>query len=166
MPPKIPVKFDLIRKKLFVENLSLKLSPVEAAREAGFDKNLPQIAAALMKDGEVQEMIEEIKQKIAEFYDVSRERLLRDLVDGKEMARVQGNVRDMVMAINPIIDIQGYRAPKELSVAHVDLRDGEKLKRHMRSISDADLLELAEEEGFKTVRLLPTTVDGEVEDGE
>lgn len=155
----MPVEFDPIRKRLFVENLSLRLTPVDAARAAGFVTNLQAVAQRLLEDEEVQEMIEGVKAEIARRYDVSRERVLEDLVDAKEMARTQGLARDMVMALNPIIDIMGYRAPKQLDVTTRRMSDGLITKR-LRVITDEELLELANEQGFEAVDLLPTTLDG------
>lgn len=163
MPKSLPVAFDPIRKQLFVENLALRLNPVDAARAAGFVTNLKAVASALLEDDEVKERIEGIKAEIARKYDVSRERVLEDLVDAKEIARVQGNAHHMVMALNPIIDVMGYRAPKQLDVT--TRREGDSnIKKRLRVITDQELIELAEEQGFEAVDLLPTTLDGTSEE--
>jgi len=151
MSAQLPVKFDLIRKQLFVENLMLRMSPVDAVRAAGFDGvHLKRIATKLLEDEEVVEMIAVQKERIAEYYDVSRDKVLRDLVDAKEMARVQGDVKGMVMGLKEVSEVQGYHAPKQVAVEQRHLSGD---VSRLRQVSDEELLELAEEADFTVVEL-------------
>jgi len=154
--------FDPVRKQLFVENLLLGLAPVDAVRAAGFvGDGLVGLAKRLMKDEEVQALLEAGRQQIAQYYDVSREKVLQDLVDAKEMARVQGDPKSMVYALNPIIDIQGYRAPVKVDAT---VRQ-EPVKKRLRTISDAELAEIAGQ-SFEALDFQPVVIDGKLEPGE
>lgn len=153
----VPVAFDPIRKQLFVENLTLGMDPIAAVKAAGFTSRFTTTVRDLMADEDVIAMIEAHKRYIAEHYDVSREKVLRDLVDAKEMAKVQGDVKGIVMALNPVIDMQGYRAPKQLEVKSTHVNGN--VRKRLRSISEDELIELAGEQGFEVLDLLPTTVD-------
>lgn len=157
-----PLKFDPVRKQIFVENLLIGLDPVDAVRAAGFvGSQLVKLAKRLMHDEDVQAMLEAGRQQIAQYYDVSREKVLRDLVDAKEMARVQGDPKSMVYALQPIIDIQGYRAPVKVDTTH----RAEPVKKRLRTVSDAELADLAGQ-NFELLDFQPVVLDGEFTPGE
>jgi len=154
MSRQLPVEFDVIRKQLFVENLTLGLSPVDAAQAAGFEVNLKRIATKMLEDEDVQEMIEGYKRKLEQMYDVSRDKVLRDLVDAKEMARTQGDPKSMVIALKEVSEVQGYHAPKHVSVEQTHTVQSN-VKHRLRQVTEAELIELAGETEFTSVELIP-----------
>lgn len=153
MGTQLPVKFDVVRKQLFVENLTIGLSPVDAAIASGFEHQPKRVATMLLEDEDVVAMIEAYKEQLKRKYDVSREQVLRDLVDAKEMARVQGDVKGMVMSLKEVSEVMGYHAPKQVSVDQRHTITQENAKHRLRQIPDDQLLELAEEADFEVVEL-------------
>lgn len=159
MAEKLPVEFDPIRKQLFVENMMLRLSPVDAARVAGFTTNLANIAKKLLADEDVCAMIEGYKQQLIEKYDVSRERVLQNLVDATEMARVQADPKSMVMALKEVSEVQGYHAPRQVSMNSSVNITTSNAKSRLRHVTDAELAELAGEGQFEAVQLIPSEAE-------
>jgi hypothetical protein len=152
MSSQLPVEFDVVRKQIFVENLSLGMSPVDAARTAGFTTNLKRVATQLLEDEETKEMVESVKRQIAHRYDISREKVLRDLVDAKEIARVQADPKGMVMALKEVSEVMGYHAPKQLSMEQA-ITVHDEAKSRLRQMPDHKLLELAEDANFEVLEL-------------
>ena len=161
MPKKLPVAFDPIRKQTFVEGLTMGLGPIEAVRNAGFDGRLKTVAERLMEDEDVQQMISEYTESLKAKYDVSRESVLKHLIDAMEIAKIQADPKGMVMALKEISEVMGHHAPKQVAVEQHHTVERTDVKRRIRQIPDARLLELAGEDGFEVVDLLPITVDGE-----
>lgn len=152
MSEQLPVEFDIVRKQIFVENLGLGMTPVDAARTAGFTTNLKAVAKKLLDDSETKDMIESLKQQIAQRYDVSREKVLRDLVDAKEIARIQADPKGMVMALKEVSDVMGYHAPKQMAVEQA-ITVHDESKQRLRQMPDHKLLELAEDADFEVLKL-------------
>ena len=154
MAKKLPVAFDPVRKQLFVENLMLWLSPVDAACVAGFTTNLVGIAKQLLADEDVCAMIAGYKAQLAEKYNVSRERVLEGLDDATEMARIQADPKSMVMALKEVSEVQGYHAPRQVSMdSRVNITTSN-AKSRLRHVTDAELVELAGETQFEAVELI------------
>jgi hypothetical protein len=154
MAAQIPVEFDPIRKQIFIENLQLRLSPVDAAKAAGFTTNLARVAKALLADEDVQAQIESYRQQLAQKYDTSKDAMLHVLVDAIDIARVQADPKGMVMAVKEVNEMHGHHAPKQVNVEQTHKTPAQ-IKHKMRQIPDAQLLELAEEADFTPVELLP-----------
>lgn len=156
----LPVEFDPIRKQLFVENLILRMDPRDAAVAAGFTTSVATVVRRLLEDEDVQAMIEGHKAQLAQEYDVSKERVLRDLVDAKEMARTMADPKAMIMGLKEISDVQGHHAPKQMAVEQRVHHTAE-VKSRIRMLPEDQLLELAEEADFVAVELLPTVEEDE-----
>jgi hypothetical protein len=158
-----PVEFDPVRKQLFVESLTMGLGPVEAVKAAGFTSSFKRLSERLLQDEDVKSMLEEYKETIKAKYDVSRDSVLKHLVDAMEIAKIQADAKGMVHALKEISEVMGHHAPKQVR-AEVHSQNVTQ-KNKIRQFSDEDLLELAGEKGFQLVELKPVTVDGELEDG-
>lgn len=131
-------KADVVRKERFVQNLTMGMGPVPAAKAAGFQGNLKAAVKRLMEDEWVQDALEAFRDEMREKYRFDRDKAVRMLIDAYEMSKVMADPKSMVAAVRELNEMHGHHEARK-----VDLSISGEVQRKLAHLSDEELAEQA-----------------------
>ena len=138
---------EISAKRLrFAEEYVLDANATAAAIRAGYSARSAHVTACrMLKDPVVKAAVAERQGEIAEELEISREKVMRGLLDAVEIARVQADPGAMVKAWSEIARMCGYYAPVK---QRVDVSvSAKRMVDQFEVMSDAELLRLADQVG-------------------
>jgi hypothetical protein len=138
-------KFDPVRKERFVHYLMLGHHPNNAVKLSGFDRNLKGTVEMLMNDDYVRDLLIAYRDELRKRLRVDREKVTEMTMDTYDLAKLQGDPRGMIGAVQELSKIYGLYAPDEVRVTNVKDDGKNELRKNLKSLSDDELLKLATE---------------------
>jgi hypothetical protein len=133
---------DVAVKERFVHNVVLGMSRTRAAAEAGVTHNLESGAQSLMKDEFVLNLLTAYKTEIESRLSVDRDKLTGMTMDAFDVAKLQGDAKAMITAVQELANIHGLHSPQEIKVTRTN-ELGVKALEAVRLLPEKDLLALA-----------------------
>ena len=136
---------EISAKRLrFAEEYVLDANATAAAIRAGYSARSAHVTACrMLKEPVVQAAVAERQGEIAEELEISREKVMRGLLDAVEIARLQADPGAMVKAWSEIARMCGYYAPVK---QRVDVSvSAQRMVGQLELLSDVQLLRLAEQ---------------------
>ena len=124
----------------YVEAILDGKSKAEAALSAGYSHR--QSSSAAERSALVQNALAERREELSSATQITRVGVLNGILEAIEMARLQGEPLAMLAGFRDISKMMGYNAP-EVKKVEVTSSQG-RLRHKMQSLSDDDLLRLAE----------------------
>ena len=118
----------------------------QAAIRAGYAPGSAYVTASrLLRNAQVSAAVAEKQEEMADELDLSRERVMRGLLEAVEVSRLQADPSAMVKAWSEIARMCGYYAPVK---QRVDVSvSAKRLVDQFEAMSDAELLRLADQAG-------------------
>ena len=138
-------------QEAYVEAILDGKSKPEAALAAGYSHG--QSFAAAERSQLVQNALAERREELSSATQITRVGVLNGILEAIEMARLQGEPLVMLTGFRDISKMMGYNAP-EVKKLEVSTSQG-RLRHKIQSLSDEDLMRMAEGEGIDDV------IDGE-----
>ena len=138
---------EISAKRLrFAEEYVLDANATAAAIRAGYSARSAHVTACrMLKDRGVQAAVAERQGEIAEELELTREKVMRGLLEAVEIARLQADPSAMVKAFSEIARMCGYYAPV---MQQVDVSvSAKRMVDKFETMSDAELLRLADQVG-------------------
>lgn len=134
---------DLALQRLIDARVVMNLPLKHAAYYAGVSQSK---AKAMLDSPEGKEAIEASRAITEAQYDVSRDRVVRGMVDAIGRARMLGEPNTEISGWKELAKMQGYYAATEhhVKVSH----DQETLKRQLKELSETELLKLMSDPGL------------------
>jgi phage terminase small subunit len=134
------------RQRHFVDAVAAGQSATEAAKAAGYSAASAHVRGCrLMKVKAVQDALAEKRAEIAEELELTREKVMRGLLEAVEIARLQADPGAMVKAWSELARMCGYYAPVK---QQVDVSvSAKRMVDQFEVMSDAELLRLADQAG-------------------
>ena len=136
---------EISAKRLrFAEEYVLDANATAAAIRAGYSARSAHVTACrMLKDRGVQAAVAERQGEIAEELELTREKVMRGLLEAVEIARLQADPGAMVKAWSEIARMCGYYAPVK---QRVDVSVSAKRRiAEFETMSDAELLKIVEQ---------------------
>ena len=130
------------RQQSFVHAYVESGNGAAAAVRAGYSARSAKVTASrLLTKANVQAAIRSQQAQIAKRLELSRERVIAELQEAVNLARLKGDPQAMVAAWREMAKICGFYAPehKALSIS----AEGRESLRRLESMTDAELLALA-----------------------
>lgn len=138
-------------QEAYVEAILDGKSKPEAALAAGYSHG--QSFAAAERSQLVQNALAERREELSSATQITRVGVLNGILEAIEMARLQGEPMIMLTGFRDISKMMGYNAP-EVKKLEVSTSQG-RLRHKIQSLSDEDLMRMAEGEDIDDV------IDGE-----
>lgn len=138
-------------QEAYVEAILDGQSKPEAALTAGYSHG--QSFAAAERSQLVQNALAERREELSSATQITRVGVLNGILEAIEMARLQGEPLVMLTGYRDISKMMGYNAP-EVKKLEVSTNQG-RLRHKIQSLSDEDLMRMAEGEDIDDV------IDGE-----
>jgi phage terminase small subunit len=143
------------RQRHFVDAVAAGQSATEAAKAAGYSAASAHVRGCrLMKVKAVQDALAEKRAEIAEELELTREKVMRGLLEAVEIARLQADPAALVKAWSELARLCGFYAPErkqvEVSVSAKRMVD------QFEAMSDKELLQILEQPA------LPETTEGDL----
>jgi len=135
-------QFDITVKERFVHNVVLGMSQARAAADAGARGSLKSAAQTLMKDEFVISLLTAYKEELESRIAVDRDKLTGMTMDAFDVAKLQGDSKSMISAVQELANIHGLHSPQEIKVTRTN-EIGEKALEAVRMLPERDLLALA-----------------------
>ena len=134
------------KRARFVQEYVRDQNGTQAAIRAGYAPGSAYVTASrLLRNAQVSAAVAEKQEEMADELDLSRERVMRGLLEAVEIARVQADPAAMVKAWSEIARMCGYYAPVK---QQVDVSvSAKRLVDKFEVMSDAELLRLADQAG-------------------
>ena len=134
------------KRSRFVAEYCVDQNGTQAAIRAGYAPASAYSAAhRLLKKDEIRAAVAERQGEMAEELEISREKVMRGLLEAVEIARLQADPGAMVKAWSEIARMCGYYAPVK---QQVDVSvSAKRLVDKFEVMSDAELLRLADQVG-------------------
>ena len=136
---------DISAKRLrFADEYVLDGNATAAAIRAGYSARSAHVTACrMLKDRVVQAAVAERQDEIAEELEISREKVMRGLLEAVEIARLQADPAALVKAWSELARMCGYYAPVK---QRVDVSvSAKRMVGQLELLSDVQLLRLAEQ---------------------
>lgn len=137
--PKPPRDPSIVAKReAFANAVTEGKSPTEAARIAGYH---PSNATNVMRQEDIQERIESIREEITKLSTLRKLDVVNLLLEAVSMARTQADPANMINAADKLNKMMGYYAPE---VIKHELEFNETgLRNKLRQLTDEELMKLA-----------------------
>ena len=136
---------EISAKRLrFAEEYVLDANATAAAIRAGYSARSAHVTACrMLKDPVVQAAVAERQALVAEELEITREKVMRGLLEAVEIARLQADPAALVKAWSELARMCGYYAPvkQQLDVSV----SAKRMVEHFEVMSDAELLKLVEQ---------------------
>lgn len=130
------------RQQSFVRAYVESGNGAAAAVRAGYSARSAKVTAArLLTKANVQAAVRSQQAQIAQRLELSRERVIAELQEAVNIARMKGDAQAMVAAWREVAKICGFYAPERKSIGIS--AEGRESLRHLESMSDAELLAVA-----------------------
>jgi phage terminase small subunit len=131
------------RQQRFVEEYALDRNAARAARKAGYSERSAKVTACrLLTNANLQAALEAKEAELAARMDLSRERVIGELMGTVEAAKSQGQAGTVIRGWVEVAKIAGLYAPERLKV-ELD-SESERLRAKFEGMTDEELLALAE----------------------
>ena len=132
------------KRRRFAEEYVLDGNATAAAIRAGYSARSAHVTACrMLKEPVVQAAVAERQALVAEELEVTRQEVMRGLLEAVEIARVQADPSAMVKAWSEIARMCGYYAPVK---QRVDVSvSAQRMVDQFEVMSDAELLRLADQ---------------------
>jgi phage terminase small subunit len=132
------------KRRRFAEEYVLDGNATAAAVRAGYSARSAHVTACrMLKDPVVQAAVAERQALVAEELEITRQEVMRGLLEAVEIARLQAEPAALVKAWSEIARICGYYQPERKQV-EVSL-SAKRVIDQLETMSDAELLRLAEQ---------------------
>lgn len=145
MPPSNAVEqtgLELKKTRLLEGILVYGMTTKQAAYFAGFS---PRHAAELLKTPEMQEEAEAIRGQLSAYYGITKERVVKGMVDAIDRAKQLGDPRTEIAGWKELAQMHGLYAASE---QHIKVSyDASRLERDIKEASHEELLKLATQSG-------------------
>lgn len=131
------------RQRSFVHAYVESGNGAAAAIKAGYSERSAKVTASrLLTKANVRTAVRTQQEEIAKRLDLSREKVLAELQEAVNVARMKGDAQAMVAAWREVAKICGFYAPERKSLKTSET--GHEALRRLESLSDFELLALAD----------------------
>lgn len=130
----------------WVDEILIDGNATAAAVRAGYsERSARSIAHENMSKPDIQAVLAERRRVVAGRLQITREGVLKGLLDAVELARSQSNPAGMIAGLVQIGKLQGYYAPETRRVEL--MADPETFTRHLERLSDQELMAIVASAG-------------------